>query len=538
MRSTIAYSDLSLTSLLERGRDVFGDSTVWCAEDGGLRSFTFAQVADEAGRLAGGLRELGVQPGDRVATMCWNGREHLAAYMAVPAMGAILHTVNMRLSPEDLIYILDQGGAGVLIADARLIPKVAEIRARLTQLRTVVVVGASDEPLPADMVAWPDLLAAAPAGEPWIRVDETSASVVCYTSGTTGLPKGVVYSHRSVLLHTLAISGGNAYGISARDRILTLVPMFHANAWGLPHAGWYAGAGLILPGRDLTGPALASLIRATAPTISAGVPTIWDDLMNHGQLTREDTASIRLLVGGGSAMPARLISKYRDELGVRMIQGWGLTESSPLAAIGEPVAEQPDLDDARMTAAGRVVAGVELRIVSDDDQTMTAGTGNIEIRGPWVTERYLNDDASEKFHDGWLRTGDIGTVDHGFVTISDRAKDLIKSGGEWIVPATLEEALRSNAAVREVAVVAIPHARWRERPAAWVVADGATADNIDQIISDRLEVLIPRWWMPDLWILTNALPRTSVGKIDKRMLRAIASELAEKRPGRVLRHDL
>lgn len=539
MQTTMAHGSLSLTSLFERGRDLFGDALVWDAVGTEVRTATFHEVAEEASRFAGALLGLGVGTGDRVATMCWNEREHLVAYLAVPAIGAVLHTVNVRLSPDEIVYVLNQGGAEVLVVDGRLAATISEIRPRLTHVRTLVLLGASEGDPPEGAIAWSDVVASSPPREAWTRVDENSAAVICFTSGTTGLPKGVVYSHRSIVLHTLGISGGNAYGFSARDRVLTVVPMFHANAWGLPHAAWFGGSGLVLPGKDLSGPALGALVRATRPTVSAGVPTVWDDLISTGGLTREDVSSLRLLVSGGSAAPARLMTRYRDELGVRMVQGWGLTETSPLAAIGAPVAEDdPAVDEVRMASAGRVVAGVELRVVGDDDLPVESGTGHIELRGPWVTERYLGDDAPEKFHDGWLRTGDIGSVDeHGFVFISDRAKDLIKSGGEWIVSSTLEEALRTDDIVREVAVVPIPDPRWQERPAAWLVIDDDTVEDIDQALAGALAARVPKWWLPDRWIITNALPRTSVGKIDKRRLRDLASELIDTMPDKVLRYD-
>jgi fatty-acyl-CoA synthase len=538
---------LTLDALLRRGATVFGTARVHVADGDATRSWSFREVADEAARLAAALRALGTGPGDRVATMCWNVREHLVAYLAVPAMGAVLHTVNIRLAADELAHILDRGGATVLVVDGSLSAVVLDVLARVPRLRTVIVIGSPDRlaaEADRDVLAYEDLLGLGEGAEAdaWAQLDERSPSIICFTSGTTGLPKGVVYSHRSVMLHTLAISGGNAYAFSALDRVLTVVPMFHANAWGLPHAAWYAGADVVLPGRDLSGAALGRLWRATRPTVSSGVATVWDDLLRTGGLDRADVADLRLLVGGGSAIPTRLIERFEEQLGVRLIQGWGLTETSPLAAIGTPE-PAPDraTDLARRPSAGRLVSGMDIRVVDDRDAELPGGQeGHIELRGPWVTAAYLDDPAPERFHDGWLRTGDIGSVTpDGFVHISDRAKDLIKSGGEWIVSARLEDALLRSSGVKEAAVVAIPDERWQERPAAWLVVDGEPVpdDELARRLRADLGREVPRWWLPDRWLVTNTLPRTSVGKIDKRRLREVAARLVEHESREVLSHE-
>jgi fatty-acyl-CoA synthase len=521
VRSTMGVHSLNLALVLRHGARVFAESEVVTDRDGSRDSASFAEIEERARYLAGGMRELGIDIGDRVATLAWNTQEHLEAYWAVPCMGAVLHTVNMRLSDADLVDVLRRGGARVLLVDAELADRVAALREDLPAVTHVVVMGTpsgSSGELTYDEV----VSTSAPAL--WSEIPESAPAVMCFTSGTTGAPKGVVYSHRSMVLHTFAVCSGNAYALTAGDRVLTVVPMFHANAWGLPHAAWFAGADIVLPGRDLSAERLVHTIALERPTVSSGVPTVWADLLQHVRAHGGDLSSFRLVVGGGSAVAPSLIRGYAD-LGVRLVQGWGMTETSPLAAIA-PTTDPPegefDLD--RRMRTGRVLGGVELRITGQDGLELPwddVSTGEIEVRGPWVTETYLGDSAPERFRDGWLRTGDVARVStDGYIAITDRTKDLIKSGGEWISSAELEMAISEHEEVLDVAVIGIPDDRWQERPLAIVVPKRAEAPPTPSDLTDLLQTRVARWWIPQQWRIVTALPRTTTGKTDKKALRA------------------
>jgi fatty-acyl-CoA synthase len=372
------------------------------------------------------------------------------------------------------------------------------------------------------------LLAAEQPGFAWPEVDERAAAAMCYTSGTTGSPKGVVYSHRSTYLHSLATCTGGTFALGERDRILIIVPMFHANAWGLPYAGWLAGADLIMPGRFLQAAPLCKLIEAERPTVSGAVPTIWADILRHLETTPADLSSLRLVACGGSAVPRALMERFQERHGVRIVQAWGMTETSPLAAIAlSPKGTPPEEELDWRAKTGRIVAGVELRIVDDAGRELPwdgKTAGEIEVRGPWITGAYYRDPAPEKFHDGWLRTGDVGTADlRGFVQITDRAKDVIKSGGEWISSVELENAIMAHPDVVEAAVIGVPDERWQERPLACVVLRAGatvTAEALGAFLAER----VAKWWVPERWTFIAEVPKTSVGKFDKKLLRARHAE--------------
>jgi fatty-acyl-CoA synthase len=529
MLSTMQDHPLTITDLFTYGRTVHATSMVATCEGDRTRYATFAQVADRAERLAAALTRLGVKPTERVATFSWNTQEHLETYFAVPAMGAVLHTLNIRLFPEQLVYIANHAEDRVVIVEDSLVPQLARVWDQLTTVRHVIVVGSGDaSALGPDVLRYDELLAAEQPGFAWPTVDERSAAAMCYTSGTTGNPKGVVYSHRSTWLHSLAVTSGAAYALNDHDGVLLVVPMFHANAWGLPYAAWQVGADLVMPGRFLQAAPLARLIASEKPTIAAAVPTIWNDLLRHGEETTLDLASLRLVVCGGSAVPRMLMEKFQERYGVRIIQAWGMTEMSPFGSIALPPKGSTPADEMTWrTKTGRICAGVELRIVDDAGRPLPwDGTtaGEIEVRGPWITGAYYRDPAPDKFHDGWLRTGDVGTVDgKGFMQITDRAKDVIKSGGEWISSVELENEIMAHPDVVEAAVIGVPDTRWDERPLACVVLrPGKTTTPAE--LQAFLATRVARWWLPERFAFITEVPKTSVGKFDKKVLRARHAE--------------
>ncbi|MFI0448243.1 long-chain fatty acid--CoA ligase [Actinomadura sp. 6N118] len=526
MWSTMQDFPLTITSIMRYGTDVFGASEVATWTGDGTRRRTYAEVGERATRLAGALRSLGVDGDQRVATFMWNNTEHLEAYLAIPSMGAVLHTLNLRLFPDQLVYIANHAEDEIVLLDGSLIPLIAPMLPQLKTIKHVIVVGPGDTaPLVEagkELHSYEDLLAAAPATFDWPEIDERQAAAMCYTSGTTGNPKGVVYSHRSAYLHSMAVCTGNAIGLSAADRVLPVVPMFHANAWGLPYAAVMAGADLVMPDRFLQAEPLARLIETERPTVAGAVPTIWADVLRHVREHGSDLSSLRLVPCGGSAVPESLMRGF-DEIGVQIVQAWGMTETSPVATFAHaPAGAEGEEMWQRRVTQGRLLAGLEMRIVGDDNTVLPndgEAVGEVEIRGPWITGAYHLDEDPAKFHDGWLRTGDVGTISSdGYLVLTDRAKDVIKSGGEWISSVELENHLMAHPDIIEAAVVGVPDDRWQERPlASVVVREGATvtADELKEFMSDR----IAKWQLPERWTFIEAVPKTSVGKFDKKVLR-------------------
>jgi fatty-acyl-CoA synthase len=524
---------LTVTRILRYGTTVFGDAEVVTCTAAGARRQSYARTGERAARLANALRSLGVTGDQRVATLMWNNAEHLEAYLAVPSMGAVLHTLNLRLDPEVIGYIASHAGDEVVIADETLLPLLAKVLPHAPAIRHVIVsepADAAPSALPDELASggrsvhrYSDLLAAQPGSFEWPDVDERSAAAMCYTSGTTGRPKGVVYSHRSMHLHSMAICMGSAFALSERDRVLPVVPMFHANAWGLPYAAVLAGASLLMPDRFLQPEPLVRLIEAERPTVAGAVPTIWNALLQHVRANGGDLSSLRMVPCGGSAVPHALIEAYEKELGVLIVQAWGMTETSPVGSVAHPPAGLPEeLAWPYRDTAGRLLCDVEARLVGEGGVVLPhdgRAVGEVEVRGPWVTGSYYKDDDPGKFRDGWLRTGDVGTIDRlGYVTLTDRAKDVIKSGGEWISSMELENALMAHPDVVEAAVIGVADERWGERPlAAVVLATGAsvTAAELRQFLARR----VPRWQLPERWSFIAEVPKTSVGKFAKTRMR-------------------
>ncbi|MCV7361219.1 fatty acid--CoA ligase [Mycolicibacterium neworleansense] len=528
MNSTMQNWPLTITAILRHACGINGDRTVTTAVgQGRYRTISYRELGGQAAQLAHALRGLGVSGDQRVGTFMWNNTEHLAAYLAVPAMGAVLHTLNIRLSPEQIAYIANEAADSVVIADASLVPLLAPVLPLLDSVHTVIVVGDGDVDAlnGVTVLRWDELLAGQPAEFDWPEIDENSAAAMCYTSGTTGNPKGVVYSHRSSYLHALNTCTANALDVSCGDSVLPIVPMFHANAWGLPYAALMAGANLVMPDRFMDGASLIELIESQRPTLAGAVPTIWNDVMHRLEKNPgHDVSSLRLVACGGSAVPLSLMRTFQETYGVHIQQAWGMTETSPLATVAKPL---PGVSDERQwemrVSQGRPMCGVEIRVVDDAGAPLPndgEAVGELEVRGPWITGSYYLDRDAEKFDTGWLRTGDVGVIDQqGYVTLTDRAKDVIKSGGEWISSVELENHLIAHPAVLEAAVVGVPDERWQERPLAVVVLnEGASAEpsELREFLADK----VVRWWLPERWAFIEQVPRTSVGKYDKKTIRA------------------
>ena len=533
MHSTMQNSPLTVAEILRYAADVHGDRMVTTATGDGFRHATYREVGKQAARLANALRKLGIDGDQRVATFMWNNQEHFEAYVAVPAMGAVLHTLNIRLFPEQIEFVAYEAEDKVVIADLSLAPILAPVLARMETVHTVIAVGDGDlGPFQASgktVLRYHEVTAAESDEFDWPEIDENSAAAMCYTSGTTGHPKGVVYSHRSSYLHSMAVCGGNGMGLSFAEKAFPIVPMFHANAWGLPYAALMAGADIVLPDRFMDAVSLVNLIETQRPTVAGAVPTIWNDVMNF--LEREpghDISSLRLVACGGSAVPVSLMRTFEAKFGVEIRQLWGMTETSPMATLAWPAPGTPPEKEWEIRATqGRPMCGVQTRIVDDEGAVLPndgVAVGELEVRGPWITGSYYRNTDPSKFASGWLRTGDVGRIDpQGYITLTDRAKDVIKSGGEWISSVDLENQLIAHPQVREAAVVGVPDERWQERPlAAVVLQEGAelSAEELREYLSDK----VVRWWLPERWTFIEEIPRTSVGKYDKKTIRARYAE--------------
>ncbi|BBG00992.1 MULTISPECIES: long-chain fatty acid--CoA ligase [Pseudonocardia] len=523
---------LTLPHVFHRAEQYFGHKELITATPAGTtETTTIADWAVRVRRLAAVLDTLGISPDGRVGTFCWNTTRHLELYLAVPCTGRVLHTLNLRLFPDQLVYVANHAGDEVVFVERSLLGLFWQHIDRLETVRHVVVIddGAGPE-IPDDprVSDYEELLAAAePVTGRFVVEDENTAAAMCYTSGTTGNPKGVVYSHRSTLLHSLATLFADGLGLCERDVVLPVVPMFHANAWGLPYGCLLAGSSLVLPGPGMTPDAILSLIAEHRVTLAAGVPTIWMGLLP--KLSEYDVSSLRTVLCGGSAVPKSLSEGFREAIGLPVLQGWGMTETSPLAALGVLRAEHDGLSDdgkADVRAQqGPAVPLVELRIADpetgEEQPWDGVATGEVQAAGPWIAKEYYGGEGGggQFTDDGWLRTGDVAVVDRlGYVKLVDRTKDLVKSGGEWISSVDLENEIMAHPKVAEAAVIAVAHEKWVERPLACVVVKGGeqlTADELIEFLAGR----VAKWWLPDAVEFIDEVPKTSVGKFSKKTLR-------------------
>lgn len=537
MYSTMQDVQLTISRILEHGRRVHGRSTVttWTGEPEPQRR-TFAEIGDRAAQLANALRdELGVRPGEPTATLMWNNAEHVEAYFTLPSMGAVLHTLNLRLPPEQLVFIVNHAADRVVLVNGSLLPLLAPLLPHLPTVEHVVVAGPGDRSL-LDGAAprvheYEELIAGRPTTYDWPELDERTAAAMCYTSGTTGDPKGVVYSHRSIYLHSMQVNMTESMGLTDTDTTLVVVPQFHVNAWGLPHATFMTGINMLMPDRFLQPAPLAEMIEREKPSHAAAVPTIWQGLLAEVTAHPRDLSSMKQVTIGGAACPPSLMEAY-DRLGVRLCHAWGMTETSPLGTMAHPPAGlTPEEEWPYRVTQGRFPAGVEGRLVGPSGEHLPwdgESAGELEVRGTWIAGSYFGGIGADpirpedKFsEDGWLKTGDVGVISpDGFLTLTDRAKDVIKSGGEWISSVELENAIMAHPAVAEAAVVAVPDEKWGERPLATVVLkDGETADYATLRDFLATEGGIAKWQLPERWAIVPAVPKTSVGKFDKKVIR-------------------
>jgi acyl-CoA synthetase (AMP-forming)/AMP-acid ligase II len=530
--------ELSLQHVLWRIERLHQKKEVVTKRDDGVHRTTYGEMVPRINRLAGALKRIGVKPGDRVATLAWNNNRHLELYYAVPCMGAVLHTLNLRLFPQHLEFIINDAEDKVLFVDQSLLPLLKPLLGKIPSIKTTVLM--AEGPAPAadglpEMQDYESLLAAESDNYPWPKLSERMACAMCYTSGTTGNPKGVVYSHRSQFIHTMGVLQGDNLGVTENDTILPVVPMFHANSWGLPYAIGMAGAKVVFGGRFSADPkSIVELAEEESVTFLAGVPTVWIGLANYLKETGKRLPKVSTVVCGGSAIP-RALMETMDSLGLRMLHAWGMTETSPLGSVARVYGGRSPEEELQLRLTqGRVAPGVEIRITdpTSGEELPWDGVafGEIQVRGPWIARGYHNGyDPDKLTEDGWFRTGDVAKISpDGYIQIVDRTKDVIKSGGEWISSVELENAVMAHPKILEAAVIGLPHPRWDERPVVFAVVRPEFKDQVTQEeIKDFLKERVAKWWLPDEVRFIDEVPKTSVGKFDKKVLRANAAPINE-----------
>lgn len=527
---------LTIDRIMDHAKRMFPNKKVITKlPDGSMHEETYGEMHGRVKRLSSSLVKLGIKPGDRVGTFAWNNYQHLELYFAIPGAAAVCHTLNIRLSAEQLTYIIDHAEDKAVFIDGTLLPLYESLasEAQSPQYHILFNAPRDVETSLQNVLFYEDLIADGDEDFEWACTDERMASSLCYTSGTTGNPKGALYSHRSTVLHSYGTMFANSLGLCERDTVLAVVPQFHAMAWGIPYGGLYSGANILMPGRFLQAEPLAEMIETYKVTVAAGVPTIWNGLYHELKNNPRDISTIRALVVGGSAMPRALTKAYESELNVDVLHAWGMTEMSPLGTVSVLQSHHMDLSqdekwDVKATQ-GYAIAGVDMRIMDDegnelpwDGETM----GELQVRGPWISKSYFKLDNSDSFTaDGWFRTGDVSTISpDGYMRITDRTKDLVKSGGEWISSVDLENALMGHPRVMEAAVFAIPDEKWSERPAAAIVTtDGEPLDD-DELNQFLLDEGFAKFWLPDQYLYLGEIPKTSTGKLSKRTLRTQYSE--------------
>jgi len=522
---------LTITSMIERAEKYFPKKKVISRTHEGIHELTYKEIGERTRSLSSALEELGVKKGDRVGTLAWNHHRHLEAYFAIPSMGAVLHTINIRLPEEHLIHIINHAEDKVLLIDSDFLPLVEKISDKIDSVKAFIVMGA-DYSVPEStldpLYSYEHLVTEGDESYEYnVELDENDPAGMCYTSATTGKPKGVVYSHRGIVLHSMSFSMVDTAALSETDVAMPVVPMFHVNAWGMPFGATWLGSTQVLPGPMATPKILAELIETYKVTATAGVPTIWLGLLKEIETKTYDLSSLRSILCGGSAAPEGLIRAFEEKHGIPFIHAYGMTETTPLVTLARLKSYQTDLPAGeRMKIRkkqGLVVPGIDIKVVNEDGEVKSNGEdmGELLIRGPWIADEYYKDEerSAEAFRDGWLHTGDVVTIDEeGNIEIVDRTKDLIKSGGEWISSVELENALMGHDGIFEAAVVSVPHPKWQERPVACVVLH----EGVDLSKEEIMEFLKPKfakWWLPDDVLFMEDIPKTSVGKFLKRVLR-------------------